>query len=233
MTRTSIIISNLNKNDFIPALGHTLLLANEIKLSILNLDPIDTSDFVHSIVHWSDLPFLSRIIIIFKTPAAASHASEFLQLAYKGAGLLTLPLTVKISLQENLLLRTKLSDALNDTKELNAALNLEKFRNYHNSASGSKLKDSYQEPAPQSFDAYADLQRLGIDVSSFNSAEQMDEMKAESLSRSASRKEPSPGIGRTRSLTKTLFRPELLVNTGARASRIEPKSPTITLDETF
>lgn len=238
MSRTSIIISNLSKNDFIASPGHTLLLANEIKLSILNLDPIDTGDFVHSIVHWSELPFLSRIIIIFKTPEAAAHASLFLQLAYKGAGLLTLPATVKLSLQENLLLRSKLSDALTDTKELNAAPALERFRNSYNSATGSPTDNQgyYQEPAPQSFDAYADLQRLGIDVSEFNSEEQLDELRAssENLSRSSSSRElPAPGLGRTRSLTKTLFKPELLVNTGAHPALREPKSPTITLDETF
>ncbi|SGZ55602.1 CIC11C00000002571 [Sungouiella intermedia] len=227
MTRTSIIVSNLSRNDFLPNEGRLLSLANQIKLSILNLDSEQAGDFVYNIVHWSDLPFLSRIVIIFKTPAAASHAYEFLQSAYKGVGLLKLPESVKLSLQENLLLRSSLSDALNETKELNVTSSLENFRNFHNSGKTSADED-YQEPEPQSFDAYADLQRLGIDVSEFNTEAQLEEL------RESSPKEPkSIQIGRTKSLTKTLFRPELHVNTTTTQKGTPPKSPTITLDETF
>lgn len=237
MTRTSIIVSNLQKNDFIAEQGHTLSLASQIKLSILNLHSEDSSDFLHSIVHWSDLPFLNRVIIIFRTPAAASQAYKLLESGYNGTGMLKLPASVKLSLQENLLLRSKLSDALNESNELNVTSSLEKFRNYHNAESAkSGVSQVYEEPKPQPFNAYADLQRLGIDISEFNSEEQLDEMRASSesmLQTTSVRHLPVHGVSRTRSSTKTLFKPDLKVNTGAQHSQNEPKSPTITLDETF
>lgn len=234
MTRTSIIVSNLSKNDFVAEYGHTLSLANQIKLAILNLPPVDSDDFVHSIVHWSELAFLSRIIIIFKTPAAASRAYKFLEAAYNGEGSLTLPVTVKLSLQENLLLQSKLSDALNESKELNTSTSLELFREFHNA--GLKHGDLYEEPKPQPFNAYADLKRLGIDVSEFNTEEQLQEMRDASESTS---RDQSPGslppsrMGRSKSITQTLFKPQLSVDTTASATRNEQKSPTITLEETF
>lgn len=228
MTRTSIIVSNLSRNDFIPQDGHTLSLANQIKLSILNLDSEKWGDFVYNIVHWSDLPFLSRIVIIFKTPAAASYAFKFLESLYKGAGMLTLPETAKLSLQENLLQRSSLSDALNESKELNVTSSLEKFRSFHNS--GAASKDDYQEPEPQPFDPYEDLQRLGIDISAFNSDAQLVELRESSPT---AKEKPNP-LGRARSMTKTLFRPELHVKTSVtKKGTPPPKSPTITLDETF
>lgn len=227
MNRTSIIVSNLSRDDFIPQQGHTVSLANQIKLSILNLDSEDYGDFIYNIVHWSDLPFLSRIVIIFKTPNAASYAYKFLESLYKGVGMLTLPETAKLSLQENLLQRSSLSDALNESKELDVTSSLEKFRSFHNS--GEASTKSYQEPEPQSFDPYADLQRLGIDVSAFNSEAQLEELRESS----PTTKTTTNNLGRSRSMTKTLFRPELHVNTAATKTGTPPKSPSITLDETF
>lgn len=234
MDRTSIIVSNLAKADFLPASGHSLSLANQIKLSILNLVSPEIKDFVHSIIHWSDLPFLHRIIIIFKTPNAATIAYKFLESAYSGAGILTLPESVKLSLQENLLLRSRLSDALNESNELNVTSSLQKFRTMHNSGNVPE-DEEYEEPKPKSFDAFADLQRLGIDISEFNSEEQLDELRASSGSSpklAELRSTSDIDLSRRRSLTKTLFKPELSIKTGITVGNA-PKSPTITLDETF
>lgn len=227
MSRTSIIVSNLSRNDFIPQDGRAVSLANQIKLSILNLDSEDFGDFVYNIVHWSDLPFLSRIVIIFKTPDAASYAYKFLESLHKGVGMLTLPERAKLSLQENLLLRSSLSDALNESKELDVSSSLEKFRSFHNS--GEASTENYQEPEPQPFDPYADLQRLGIDVSAFNSEAQLEELRESS----PTAKSTPTSLGRSRSMTKTLFRPGLHVNTSATKTGSPPKSPSITLDATF
>lgn len=217
--RTTIIVSNLAKGDFIREQGRSLSLADLIKLAILNLD----LKAVYDIIHWSNLPSLSRIIIIFLAPAAATRAYKFLESTYEAGHSFALPRTAKLSLQENLLQRSRSSDNLRE-KELNVTASLENFRNFHNSGSGK-----YEEPVPRQFDAYGDLAKLGIDLSAFNSQEQLDELRTESSSAPPS---PSKAIGRSRSLTKTLFKPSLTVDTGGPTHR-SPASPTITLDETF
>lgn len=148
--RTSIIISNLTKSDFVAAQGKSLSLAAQIKLGVLNLP--DQPDFSNLVVQWSELPFLSRIVAIFKTPEAASLAYGFLEKSYNGTPLFTLPPTAKLSLQENLLQRSRLANSLSDIDPVPVPQN----------------KDAYHEPEPQPFDADKDLPRLGIDVAELN-----------------------------------------------------------------
>lgn len=221
--RTTIIISKLAKGDFLKDASQSLSLADQIKLAILNLAPDSNGDFVHNIIHWSNLPSLSRIIIIFKTPAAAALAHLYLASAYDEGAMFALPRSAKLSLQANLLQRSKSFDSLNE-KELAVSSSLENFRNFHNGC-----VTEYQEPEPRLFDAYADLKKLGIDVSAFNSSEAVDEMRGDKSPVSAG---PKPGLDRSRSLTKTLFKPALRVLM-PNTSHHGPASPTITLDETL
>lgn len=227
MTQTTIIISNLTKADFVASGSHPLSLTGQIKLAILNLDPVEKgSDFLNTIVHWSELPFLNRIIIIFKTSDAASHAHKYLESLYKNDSPVPLPPTVKLSLQENLLQRSKLSDALAESNELKVNRTLCNFRTKHN---GGGKADDYQEPEPKPLDMYEDLLKAGIDISKFNTDEQVQEMRRPSVSDALQ----GTRLGRSHSVTKTLFKPALLVNTTSTATGAPPPSPTITLDEPF
>lgn len=232
MPGTSIIISNLAREDFVAAEGKLLSLANQIKLAILNLPPVNDEDFVHNVTNWTNLPFLYRIIVIFKTPAAASLAYKFLESAYHSGASFRLLKTVKLSLQENLLKRSRLADALDESSELRVSKSLENFRNFHNLGG---LQGEYQEPEPKHFDAYADLERLGIDLSLVNNEEQMDLLKLALPSKDRSAlMSPHPRMGRSKSITTTLFEPpKLLLVTNGKKVEDAPQSPSITLEETF
>lgn len=217
--RTSIVISNLDKQDFVAEAGSQLSLANQIKLALLNL-PWKSTDFIYEITYWSALPTLSRIIVMFKSEEAASVAYEYLRSPTEP---LSLPERIKVSLQQNLLLRSKLQDALHESSELAVTKSLANFRNSFNKG------NEYIEPEPQHFDALNDLARMGVDVTSFNSEEQLLELSSSSPSLGSS----GSGIGRLRSLTRTLFRPEPMVDTSKNTDVAPPPSPTITLDGTF
>lgn len=190
--RTTIIVSNLTKDDFL-ANGKKLSLANNLKIGVLNLP--GQTNFSRQVVQWSELPFLCRIVAIFSTPEAAQLAYDYLLDSYKGNSFFHLPTTAKLSLQENLLQRSKLVGAV--------------------SGDSTEEDSGYHEPKPQAFDVDSDLGRLGIDVSSLNETE------------------PSLGLGRSRSVTKTLFRPKLDLDTKVEGNPRAPLSPSITLDETF
>lgn len=209
MQQTTIIISHLGKDDFIAESGRQLSLANQIKLALLNLTT-ETPDheLYQDMINWSNLPFLNRIIVIFNNEKSALIAYKYLEGLYHQEKPFTMPPTVKISLQENLLRRSKLSDALSEDNALDLVKNLGKFRNAH-----SDSNDNYQEPEPKPFDTYEDLMKLGIDVTKLNSTDLL----------------PSPI--RSRSSTKTLFRPMLQLSTDGAVASNEINSPTITLDE--
>lgn len=192
--RTTIIVSNLARDDFL-ANGKSLSLANNLKLGVLNLP--GQTDFSRQVTQWSELPFLCRIVAIFSTPAAAQLAYDYLEASYSGNSLFTLPETAKLSLQENLLQRSRLVSALSDECALDE-------------------ESGYREPKPQAFDTQEDLKRLGIDVTALNETET-----------------PPVGLGRSQSMTKTLFRPQLELDTRIAGSPGAPSSPSITLDETF
>ncbi|EGW30026.1 uncharacterized protein SPAPADRAFT_63644 [Spathaspora passalidarum NRRL Y-27907] len=233
--KTCIIISNLHKNDFIivdsntpQLLSKKLSLVDQIKLSVLNIN--ETPDFIEQISYWSSLPFLNRIIIIFRDESAASIAYK--HLTQGATSLQGLYPYVKVALQENLLQRSKSTDNL-DNDNLAVAKSLEKFKNFHNDP--DNIYKNYSEPEPQQFNVLLDLPKLGIDLSDYNSEEQMEELKQDELqSRSLSPERP-PAL--RRSSTKTLYKPSLHLNTESankthRASDFAT-SPTITLDETF
>lgn len=192
--RTTIIVSNLTKEDFV-ANGKALSLASNLKLGVLNLP--GQPNFSRQVTQWSELPFLCRIVAIFSTPAAAQLAYDYLKASYSGNSLFTLPQTAKLSLQENLLQRSRLVGGLSDETVLGGSV-------------------GYCEPEPQAFDAQEDLKRLGIDVAALNETD-----------------EAPVGLGRSQSMTKTLFRPQLGVDTKVSKSPGAPSSPSITLDETF
>lgn len=225
MTLTTIIISNLGRDDFVATEGKQLSLANQIKLAVLNLQ----DDFVHKITTWSDLAFLHRIIIIFKTPEAAHTAYKYLEASYDSSSHLHLPSTVKLSLQENLLQRSKLSEDLEASAELKVSSSLEKFRNFHNSGQTTE----YREPEPEHFDPYTDLKKLGIDLSLVNDSEQMEQLANPPSTETQPSLPPKLGLGRSRSVTTTLFKPSLLIRTDEKASVGAPASPSITLEESF
>lgn len=219
--RTSVIISNLSKDDFVRQ-NSPLSLADSIKLAVLNLAPDE--DILPHISHWSNLPFLNRIIIIFDSEAHALPAYNFLSEAVSSDSLsFSLPASVKVSLQENLLRRSKSNDNLRESNELNVTASLERFRSHHNSGT---LSD-YKEPEPQSFDPALDLKRLGIDPVS---ADPTSSNVSDSTSLSGS---PAPQLGRSKSVTRTLFKPKpsLKILTANDAADDSPDSPTITLDE--
>lgn len=209
MEQTTIIISHLGKDDFIAEPGKQLSLANQIKLALLNLTTEEPDhELYQDMINWSNLPFLNRIIVIFNNANSASIAYKYLEGLYNQDKPFTMPSTVKISLQENLLRRSKLSDALSEDNALELVKSLDKFKKTHGG-----ISESYQEPEPKPFDTYEDLMKLGIDVTKLNSSDLL----------------PSPI--RSRSSTKTLFRPKLQLATDGTAASNELNSPTITLDE--
>ncbi|ODV68472.1 hypothetical protein HYPBUDRAFT_155579 [Hyphopichia burtonii NRRL Y-1933] len=219
-SKTTVIISNLSKEDFI---SNELAFVDRIKLSILNLKPPIANEYgddyyLNNIQHWSNLSSLNRIIIIFKTNEAALNIYNYLLDNLNGK-LSNLPFNseTKISLQENLLVRSKSFDSLiNHNDSLSVTKDLSNFKNFHN-------KTNYNEPEPNKFDAYNDLSKLGIDLNTFNDLDQLDELKSPN------------NLKRNKSLTKTLFKPKLdNLNTKFDPNdNPPPQSPTITLDETF
>ncbi|KAI5949284.1 hypothetical protein KGF54_005519 [Candida jiufengensis] len=177
--KTSIIISNLHKDDFIKLskekepklITKSLSLVDQIKLSVLNKD----DSIIQYINHWSNLPFLNRIIIIFKNEIKAKEILNFLQLELK-------PFTyIKLSLQENLLTRSKSQDTLleKDNSNLNVSISLDNFRNFHNDPKNETKQFDYIEPEPAQFNVLSDLSKLGINLRDFNSDEQLNELKQE------------------------------------------------------
>lgn len=236
--KTTVIVSNLPREAFLKTAGEHLSVADQVKLRVLNLrtDENDPDFFLLSIRYWLALPFLNRIIVIFNTSEAAENVRNYLSKNVDGL-LKDLPiLKARVSLQENLLAGSKSYDLL--VREGNSSLAVSKdlslFRNYHNSvAAGSPISPEYAEPKPHQFNAYEDLAKLGIDLDDYNSEEQLGELRSDSLLA------PESGVKRAHSLTKTLFRPDLRVQTDGGASegkpavRDAPTSPTITLDESL
>lgn len=208
MSKTSVIVSNLSKQDFVSQ-NSTLAVSDQIKLAVLNLHNDDFPDILPLITHWLNLPFLSRIVVILQNEQAAEFVYNFLQKAVSGENDLKLPPSTKLLLQENLLQTSKLAEDLQEAKKLDVTKSLENFRSSH--ASGD-----YQEPEPQkspraspNYEAL-DLRKLGIEPGE---------------------EPPRPLLGRSRSVTRTLFKPSLKLNTSGTATEDAPASPTITLDE--
>lgn len=219
--KTAIIINNLNKQDFLAGQSNHIInnsalsLADQIKLNILNLLPgdinypdvsvsNDANFFLNQIEYWSNLSFLNRIIVILKEDISAEALYDHL------SSLLSPFPYIKITLQDNLLSRSKSFDNLmSQDQNLDVTKSLANFKSIH---SGNREKNyHYNEPTPQPG---------GIDKDDTN------EIEIEEVS-------VSP-IGRRRSVTKTLFTPKLGLDTSPPkfAPKI-PQSPTITLDETF
>ena len=94
--KTSLIISNLNKEDFVKPsssqdsqstklISKNLALVDQIKLKVLNFE----DDIASHISHWSNLPFLSRVIVIFQNETTAKKIFEFLTKEFFGPILTT------------------------------------------------------------------------------------------------------------------------------------------------
>lgn len=222
--KTTIIISNLNKKDFVGdlSLAKNMSFVDQLKLRILNLpSPPGTEDssnsnyFLETICNWSNLSFSNRVIIIMKDERLAKLLYDYLQKSC------ILPASCKLSLQENLLSRSKSFDSLEVESRLAHINELKKFKESH---SDDILGDiGYQEPEPQHFDAsqYVAEMRNGeadpeLDSPSVNSTD-------------------NDGLKRSDSQTKTLFKPSLKINTDSICKSHDGYilSPTITLDETF
>ncbi|ODV78857.1 uncharacterized protein CANTADRAFT_278682 [Suhomyces tanzawaensis NRRL Y-17324] len=229
LPKTTIIINNLKKDDFVDTNPHTsfsshtqLTVVDQIKLTVLNLVPAGKQDnyFLSHIEYWSNLPFLNRIIIILRDEESAAELHQFLTSHSLQPSLVASFPYIKVSLQENLLSRSKSFDSLIKTPaHVNLTTQLTNFKKYHNG--------EYPEPEPQPFNVFEDLSKMGIDVSEYNNEEQLNELKL-------------PNVKRTKSLTKTLFRPKPSLSLSIPdqgqerpAGRGFPESPTITLDETF
>ena len=222
MAQTTIIISNLDKSNFVASGGENLSLASQIKATLLD-KALYTEHTDKILSHWSELPFLNRIIAIFETESAATRAHEYLLKSHANSLAETafrLPDLARISLQENLLQRSKLSEEL---KEENA-IKPEKPREAEKAKNSGDLA-GYNEPEPKPIDMYEDLLHAGIDILKFNTEEQVNEVKTDSINLAPA------GLGRARSLTKTLFKPSLLIDTRTAHSGAPPLSPTITLDQ--
>ena len=245
--KTTLIITNLTKEDFLANKSYSeyqvtskreaILFADKIKLEVLNLPyqpskdaPIEEDYYLSNIQHWSTLPFLSRIIIILHSENAAISLHQFLtsdkSIIHQSA-LRETP--VKVTLQENLLSRSRSQDSLADNSDEKLLQVLKKFKKYYNgqtdSEPGSPILNDYEEPEPKRINVYDDLIKMGIDPASFNDSDQLSELKLP---------QSTVGVSRSKSLTKTLFKPDLKVNTTS-VTRAEPvpQSPTITLEETF
>ncbi|CAI5760319.1 unnamed protein product [Candida verbasci] len=246
--KTSIIISNLHKDDFIINNDNSLIqtfkslsFADQIKLKILNYN----SNIIDDISHWSNLPFLNRIIIIFKNEEIATEIYSYLQ---KGLA----DYDVKITLQENLLKKSKSSESLFDDN-LNVTKSLDNFKTFYNDDSNKDKNFSYDEPEPQQFNVISDLSKLGIDLNDYNDKEQMKELSGEEDNENKLLDNGDKNDGNAplrRRSTKTLFKPKaqgkkssalnkLSINTkldtndNADNDDEYPSSPVITLDETF
>lgn len=222
--KTKIIINNLNKLDFLCNQLETSIIANsnlslsdQIKLKILNLTPRevdfpqsqvydDDNFFLHQIEYWSNLPFLNRIVIILKDEQVAQVLFDYL------TKLLANITHIHINLRENLLSRSKSFDSINESLDVTKSLNnFKQSYTLNNDANNDTI--NYNEPTPQP-------SQNPIDLSQFDPPQQP--FLASPLARS-------------KSYTKTLFKPELAIDTSLKSSfpSINPQSPTITLDETF
>ncbi|GEQ69017.1 hypothetical protein JCM33374_g2687 [Metschnikowia sp. JCM 33374] len=234
MSQTTVIVSNLDKSQFVASKQSNVSLAGHIKSALS--DPQlygPKSQAPHKIIaHWSELPFLNRIIAIFETEPDALCAYEFLRKTRTESSSklpFVLPETARISLQENLLQKSKSSDSLTEDH----ALRREKSPESHGSKSSHSTNApvsgdlaGYHEPEPKPLDIYGDLLKSGIDISKFNSSEQVEEL------RYASGRQGRPGLDRSKSLTKTLFKPSLSIDTNvSHNGEAPPLSPTITLDQ--
>lgn len=230
--KTTLIISNLDKDEFVSdhkSMTSKMSFADQIKLNILNLaTPANVSYgedyYLKLIEQWSNLPFLNRIIIIMKNEELAILLHKYLT-----TGTL-LPQYTKVSLQENLITKSKSFDSLigGNHDSLSITNRLTNFRQFYNEPANAS--EEYSEPEPQLFNAYEDLSKIGIDLKDYNDDDQMQEFVEGSLG--------SGGLKRSRSLTKTLFKPDLRINTQSANTKTSlnskiPPSPTITLDETF
>lgn len=263
LPKTTIIINNLHKNDFLVNTQprhvdfspnfRKLSLADQIKISILNLETEAARDnkndndyYLNHIDHWSNLPFLNRIIVILKDENAAFNIYQYLTSDLESS-LTSLFPYIKVSLQENLLSRSKSADALikSNNENLNVAKTLANFRDFHNSGGredGKEPEYLYNEPEPHPFDVIRDLSKIGIDVSSYNDENEIpSQFNSQTASVELTDKSPdrTTRMSRTRSLTRTLFKPELKLNTAdinqklLETKPVYPSSPTITLDEMF
>lgn len=276
--KTTIIISNLDKYDFVNdhssyTASRQLTFVDSIKLAVLNLSPpknhahgeFGDDYYLNNIKHWSNLSSLSRIIIIFKTDESAQNVYDYLHANLVG-DLKDIDFSnhqVKLSLQDNLLARSKSFDSLiksnGNSNSLSVTKSLSNFKSFYNQSSKNPI-GSYDEPEPKQFNVYDDLTKMGIDLSSLNNDEQLHELKNGTSPNSSSPSSPpskspvlensfnderqsnsgSNGILRSKSLTKTLFKPNLNIDTSHTKRDLKPnfenqppESPTITLDESF
>lgn len=172
--KTSIIISELDRNDFIKTLN--LSLADRLKLDVLNHNNGSPDVFLNEITNWSNLPFLNRIVILVSSELIATQLYDFL-LEKKQSYLSH----TKISLQENLLQRSKSYDG---TEEELSTKDLRKFKMQNTPAE----IENYSEPKPHKIQTPKAVNK-----------------------------------------TRTLFKPELSIDTGVEKSSSVP-SPTITLN---
>ncbi|KAG7194239.1 uncharacterized protein KQ657_004959 [Scheffersomyces spartinae] len=107
MSKTSIIISNLDNNIFITKGVKGMTVPDYLKTRVLQ-------DFTNAEMdYWSNLPFLNRIVIILRTEATASKVRELVTELLK-----ELSVDALITQQENLLRRHKLADNL-DREDFN------------------------------------------------------------------------------------------------------------------
>lgn len=155
---------------------------------------------------------------------------ELAKLLYEYLTSGVLPHEAKVSLQENLLSRSNSFDSLVGDDSLSITNDLSRFKEQRSATAGSELSQEYSEPEPQSFNVYKDLAKMGIDLNEYNDDNQILELKQDS--------DDGPGIKRSKSLTKTLFKPDMKVNTQQANVQVPPSSdilpsPTITLYETF
>lgn len=152
LPKTSLIISNLEKDDFVQNPGESpnllvvakkLSLVDQIKLMTLYYE----DDMTGKISHWSNLPFLGRIVVIFKDEGTAKDVYKYLsdKLAkHSGLGY------VKIHLQENLLTRSKSNDQMVEGEHLNVKKSLDNFKSLY-AQKGGDVKNNlegYNEPKP-------------------------------------------------------------------------------------
>lgn len=222
--KRTVIISNLAPEAFV-AIGNDegLSLVDRLKLETLRLEPPQNAEnrdeedyYLHRIEHWSNLSSLHRVIIILRDLVLARHLYRYLQSVPE-----IQDSDVKLSLQENLLSRSKSYDGFQGHNKLYICKSPDNFKDNIRGEADSKTPD-YDEPEPHLFDVYSDLTRLGIDLKEINTSAQMKELK-----------EDSSGLPRrTKSLTKTLFKPNLKINTTHKNTGCSdaPSSPTITLD---
>ncbi|EGV60547.1 hypothetical protein PSN45_001691 [Yamadazyma tenuis] len=206
---TSIIISELSRQDFIKT-NHPMSLVDQIKLEILNIDYQGDEDYyLNKISTWSNLPFLSRVIIILKDEESSKQLYHYINSEIRSK--YHLDPGVKVTLQENLLQRSKSFDGSTADDDSLSVNMLKRFKAAHSSETAK-----YQEPKPQIFDVFS-MHRLGLHP---------QEADAEAVTAS-----DGSSMARSRSMTRTLFKPPLSIETNLHCQSSMP-SPTITLDET-